>query len=100
MPNTVKDNVDRVKAAKTTIGNAIVAAGGTVGINDGLEDFAAAIATIPTGGDLGTKTINNNGTYEASSDDLDGYSSVTVEVPNSYVAGDEGKVVSNGALVA
>lgn len=100
MPNTVKDNVDRVKAAKTTIGNAIVAAGGTVGINDGLEDFAAAIATIPTGGDLGTKTIDTNGTYEASSDNLDGYSSVTVEVPNSYVAGDEGKVVSNGALVA
>ena len=100
MPNTVKDNVDRVKAVKTTIGNAIVAAGGTVGINDGLEDFAADIATIPTGGDLGTKTIDINGTYEASSDNLDGYSSVTVEVPNSYVAGDEGKVVSNGALVA
>ena len=100
MPNTVKDNVDRVKAAKTAIGDAIVAAGGTVGVGDGLEDFATAIGTIPTGGDLGTKNITQNGTYNASSDNLDGYSSVEVAVPNTYAAGDEGKVVSNGALVS
>lgn len=49
---------------------------------------------------LGTKNITQNGTYNASSDSADGYSSVTVAVPNSYAAGDEGKVVSNGALVA
>lgn len=49
---------------------------------------------------LGTKSITQNGTYNASSDSADGYSSVTVAVPNSYAAGDEGKVVSNGALVA
>ena len=30
---------------------------------------------------LGTKTIDENGVYNASSDDLDGYSSVNVEVP-------------------
>lgn len=50
--------------------------------------------------ELGTKTITVNGTYDAEDDDLDGYSSVTVNVANSYSAGDEGKVVSNGALVA
>ena len=50
--------------------------------------------------ELGTKTITTNGTYDAEDDDLDGYSSVTVNVANSYSAGDEGKVVSNGALVA
>lgn len=49
---------------------------------------------------LGTKSISANGTYQASSDSLDGYSEVTVNVPNSYAAGDEGKVVSNGSLVA
>ena len=51
MPNeTLKQVVDRVKAAKTAIGNAIVAKGGTVGANDGLEEFPTDIATIPTGG--------------------------------------------------
>lgn len=49
---------------------------------------------------LGTKTINSNGTYQASTDNNAGYTEVSVNVPNSYVAGDEGKVVYNGALVA
>lgn len=46
------------------------------------------------------KNISANGTYNASSDNADGYKKVVVSVPNSYVAGDEGKVVSNGALVS
>lgn len=49
---------------------------------------------------LGTKNITANGTYSASADSLDGYSSVTVAVQNSYTASDEGKVVDNGALVS
>lgn len=49
---------------------------------------------------LGTKTITANGTYSASSDGLDGYDEVTANVPNTYAAADEGKVVSNGALVS
>lgn len=64
------------------------------------DQMAGAIAALPSGGTLGTKSIAANGTYNASSDSLDGYSSVTVNVPNSYAAADEGKVVSNGALVA
>lgn len=47
---TLEENVNRVKAAKTAIGNAITAKGGTVGANDGLEDFASDIASIPSGG--------------------------------------------------
>lgn len=47
-----------------------------------------------------TKNIVLNGTYNASSDSADGYSSVDVQVPNTYAAADEGKVVNNGALVA
>lgn len=52
------------------------------------------------GGDITveSKSISANGTYTAPSNKA--YSPVTVNVPNSYAAGDEGKVVSNGALVA
>ena len=53
---TLEENVNRVKAAKTAIGAAITAKGGTVGANDGLEDFASDIASIPSGG---TKLLRN-----------------------------------------
>ena len=46
------------------------------------------------------KSITANGEYNASDDSADGYSKVTVDVPNTYTAQDEGKVVDNGALVA
>ena len=45
--------------------------------------------------DTGTKSISSNGTH-----DVTGYASANVQVPNSYSVSDEGKVVSNGALVA
>ena len=45
------------------------------------------------------KEITENGVYNASSDDADGYSSVNVTVENSYTADDNGKVVSNQELV-
>ena len=43
-------------------------------------------------------TITENGTATAPSGKA--YSPVNVNVPNSYAAGDEGKVVSDGALVS
>lgn len=46
------------------------------------------------------KSISANGTYTASSDNADGYSSVEVDVPNTYTVGDNGKVVSNQQLVS
>lgn len=46
--------------------------------------------------DSGAKSITANG----NSQDVVGYASVNVNVPNTYSAGDEGKVVSSGALVA
>lgn len=44
--------------------------------------MASAIQSIPTGGSavLGTKTITANGTYNASSDNYDGYSQVVANV--------------------
>lgn len=49
---------------------------------------------------VGEKTITQNGIYDAEDDWLEGYSEVTVNVPNKYTSADEGKVVLNGALVA
>ena len=46
--------------------------------------------------DSGTKSITANGTNQ----DVVGYAAVDVAVPNSYSAGDEGKVVDDGALVS
>lgn len=46
------------------------------------------------------KSVTQNGTYTAADDEADGYSSVSVAVPNTYAAGDEGKVVQNGALIS
>ena len=57
-----------------------------------------AIEAISGGGitPTGTKEITSNGTGI----DVASYAYADVAVPNSYSAGDEGKVVSNGALVA
>ena len=46
--------------------------------------------------DSGTKNISANGNNQ----DVVGYAAVNVNVPNTYSAGDEGKVVSSGALVS
>lgn len=45
------------------------------------SEMADAIESISGGSSLGTKSITANGTYNASSDSLDGYSQVTVNVP-------------------
>ena len=50
--------------------------------------------------DLEEKTITENGVYTGKADNKDGFSKVTVNVPNTYTNEDEGKVVSSGALVA
>ena len=60
--------------------------------------MADAIASIQTPA-LETKSITENGTYTPSTG-KNGFSSVTVTVPNSYEETDEGKVVSEGALVS
>ena len=45
--------------------------------------------------DTGTKAITSNGTHNVT-----GYESAEINVPNTYTASDEGKVVQSGALVA
>lgn len=81
----LQDNATGIAAAVESIATAITTKGGTVPNNPGLVDFPSAIGSIPAGGSLGTKSILENGTYQASSDNLDGYSSVTVNVPSGVV---------------
>ena len=58
--HTIAENLTRLVTARTAIGNAITAKGGTVGVNDGLEEFATDIGTIPSGGggSAGTSNVN------------------------------------------
>jgi hypothetical protein len=59
MPNTIAQNLARLIEAKTDIADAITAKGGTVGANDGFEEFPADIATIPSGGgSIGKSDVN------------------------------------------
>lgn len=44
--------------------------------------FESAVATL-SAPNLGTKTVTDNGTYQASSDSLDGYSAFTVSIPSA-----------------
>ena len=66
------------------------------------SEMATAIGSISGGiTPTGTKpiSITQNGT---TTEDVTSYASasITANVPNTYAAGDEGKVVSNGALVS
>ena len=60
------------------------------------SEMAAAIDALPVYPEpTGTKAISSNGVH-----DVKDYATANVDVPNSYAAGDEGKVVSSGALVS
>lgn len=67
----------------TSIANAIRTKGGTGASLPFPDGFVSAVQNIPTGGGstLISKSITENGTYNASSDNADGYSSVSVAVP-------------------
>ena len=86
----------------TAIANKIRTKGGTSSSLEFPTGFENAVDAIQTGiTPTGTKNINvsSNGT---TTEDVTNYASAQIiaAVPNTYTAGDEGKVVSNGALVA
>lgn len=65
--------------------------------SDSADGYSKVVVSVPASAvDTGTKSITANGTNQ----DVVGYAAVDVAVPNTYAAGDEGKVVSNGALVS
>lgn len=62
-----------------------------------VTNYATASVAVPASAvDSGTKSITANGNGQ----DVVGYAAVNVNVPNSYAAADEGKVVQSGALVS
>lgn len=62
-----------------------------------VASYASAAVNVPASAvDSGTKNITENGNNQ----DVTGYAAVNVNVPNTYAAGDEGKVVSSGELVS
>lgn len=75
-----------------------ISANGTYNASsDSADGYSQVTVAVPASAvDSGTKSITANGNGQ----DVVGYAAVNVNVPNSYSAGDEGKVVSNGALVA
>ena len=83
------------------IAAAIRAKGGATGLLKPSE-MPAAIRNISGGGSsavLEPLIVTANGNYTPGVG-VDGFDSVSVDVPNSYAEADEGKVVQSGALVA
>lgn len=85
LPSGVTAYADGVKYIGTQpVDPTVIVRNGTVTIPNGLYTELQSV-TVPTesGGQaiLGTTTITENGTYSAASDNLDGYSTVTVAVP-------------------
>lgn len=72
---------------------------GKLGVADTYKpsEMSDAIDSISGGGitPTGTININSNGSH-----DVTQYATAAVNVPNSYSASDEGKVVNNGTLVS
>lgn len=97
---TIAQKLANVATAKANIASAITNKGGEV--PTAFIEYGDAINSIPTPAPpSGTKevSISQNGT---TTEDVAAYASaqISVNVPNTYAAGDEGKVVSNGALVS
>lgn len=74
-----------VSASELVSGSETKTANGTYDVTN----LASVVVNVPSSGGstLGTKTIAENGTYSASDDGYDGYSSVTVNVPTGGSSG-------------
>lgn len=82
---SVADRLNKLTTDITNAYSAVQTKGGTIPADKNTNNLATAISSIPSGGSatLITKTITENGTYNASDDDADGYSEVTVNVVSS-----------------
>ena len=92
--------IPECKGGDCDLGEKAITENGTyTASDDGYDGYSEVTVDVSGGGypePTGTKTITENGTGI----DVKDYALADVNVPNSYSAGDEGKVVSNGALVA
>lgn len=99
---SISSEITRLQTAKADLKTAIEGKGVTVPSATKIDGYADLVDAISQGSTpTGTKQISvtSNGTQ---TENVSGYASaqLNVAVPNSYSASDEGKVVSNGALVA
>ncbi len=93
---TISEKLITISSALQSIEQSIINKGQTPTGN--ITTYATAIDNIPSGGGgstLITKSITQNGTYNASSDNADGYSSVTVNVSTVTPTGTI-SITSNG----
>ena len=89
--------IGNISGGSTLIEKSVNANGVYNASSDSADGYSKVVVSVPASAvDTGTKSITSNGTNQ----DVVGYAAVDVAVPNTYAAGDEGKVVSNGALVA
>lgn len=79
---TIASEITKLNTNLTNSYTACQGKGATMPANQNFDNLATCIGSIQTGSTptLITKNITANGTYNASSDDADGYSSVTVNV--------------------
>lgn len=79
---SIATNLQKLETDITNAYDAVQTKGGTIPSDKNTNNLATAISSITGGGGatLITKTITENGTYDATDDNADGYSEVTVNV--------------------
>lgn len=79
---SIATSLTKLETDITNAYNTINTKGGTIPSNKNTNNLSTSINSIPSGGSatLITKTITENGTYDATDDNADGYSEVTVNV--------------------
>lgn len=94
---SIATSLTKLETDITSAYNAVQTKGGTIPSDKNTNNLATAISSISGGGGsatLITKSITENGTYNASSDNADGYSQVTVNVSGGGTVEPEEKDVN------
>ena len=93
---SIATSLTKLETDITSAYNAVQTKGGTIPSDKNTNNLATAINSISGGGSatLITKSITENGTYNASSDSADGYSQVTVNVSGGGTVEPEEKDVN------
>lgn len=69
------------------------------GSNIDVAEYATVSVSVSGGGTIVSKSITANGTYNASSDNADGYSPVTVNVPDAFTITDTSNTTGTTAQI-